>query len=300
MKQAILITAYKDFNHLIEMIRFFDDDFYLYIHIDKKSLISKDDIEIIQNANNVVFLSRQFNVNWGGLNHLKSILLLSEEAIKNEDTEYFHIISGQDFPTKSCDYIQDFITKNKGKEFLEFFEIPAKQWSDEEGGMSRIWYFNFYDFFNAKTITGQKIISFLIKIQIKLKFKRQMQQNLPKLFGGSTWWTLSYSCLKYVIDYTKNKPYLLKRFKYTFASEEFFFQTIIMNSPFKDNVVNNNLRYIEWKCKNNSCPAILDDTDFDNIIVSDAIFARKFQQSISEKLIDKIKEYITQPLKKCS
>ncbi len=55
MKQGILITAYKNVNHLKKLINCFDDDFYYYIHIDKKSQIAKDEIELIQNAKNVVF-----------------------------------------------------------------------------------------------------------------------------------------------------------------------------------------------------------------------------------------------------
>lgn len=38
MKQAILITAYKNYHHLEEIIAFFDDDFEIYIHIDRKSI----------------------------------------------------------------------------------------------------------------------------------------------------------------------------------------------------------------------------------------------------------------------
>ena len=292
MKQGILITAYKEINHLMKLINFFDDDFYLYIHIDQKSRITKDETEVIQKAKNVVFFSRQFNVNWGGNNHLKSILLLSKEAIKNENIEYFHVISGQDFPIKSCNSIKRYLINNNGKEFLGSFEMPAKIWGDD-GGMARICYFNFYDIFNAKTWIGSHTIRLLLKAQKKLKIKRNIPQNFPKLFGGSTWWTLSYPCLKYVVNYTKNNPYFLKRFKYSFGSAEIYFQTIIMNSPFKPNVMNKNLRYIDWNRGTGSNPSNLDETDYDKIIKSDAIFARKFAYPVSERLINKIEEHIT-------
>ena len=48
MKQAILITAYKNFNHLIDLIDFFDDDFEIFIHIDKKSILEKTTIDNIK------------------------------------------------------------------------------------------------------------------------------------------------------------------------------------------------------------------------------------------------------------
>ena len=292
MKQGILITAYKEFHHLIKLINFFDDDFYLYIHIDKKSPITKDETEVIQKAKNVVFYSRQFNVNWAGINHLKSFLLLSREAMKNENIDYFHAISGLDFPTKSCSSIKRYLINNNGKEFLNCSEMPRKVWGDD-GGMSKICYFNFYEFFNGHSRIGGNILHLLRKAQKKLKIKRNIPQNFPKLFGGSPWWTLSYPCLKYVVDYTKNNPCFLKRFKYTFGPTEIFFQTIIMNSHFKPNVINNDLRYIDWNNRNGSNPSNLDETDYDKIIKSDAIFARKFTYPVSERLVNKIEERIT-------
>ena len=294
MKQGILITAYKQISHLKKMLDSFNDDFYFYIHLDKKSQVPKNEIRMIQNSKNVVCVSRQFQVNWGGINHLKAILLLSKEAVKNEGLEYFHLITGQDFPIKSCNGIKSLLVKNRGREYIENFEMPVKvrDWG-RDGGMDRICYFNFYDLFKAKTIGGKIAIYGLLKAQKILKIKRSTHQNLPKLFGGGTYWTLSYPCLKYVIDYTEEYPAFLKRFNWSFCGEQIYFQTIIMNSVFKANVVNNNLRYIEWKKRNGSKPANLDETDYDNIIKSDAIFARKFEYPFSNKLLNKMEEHIT-------
>ena len=90
MKQAILITAYKNFNHLIDLIDFFDDDFEIFIHIDKKSILKKTTIDNIKSKKNVVFISSKYAVNWGGLYHLKCYLLLAEQALKNP--EFFVIL----------------------------------------------------------------------------------------------------------------------------------------------------------------------------------------------------------------
>lgn len=291
MKHGILITAYKDIKQLKKLIGSFDDDFLLYIHIDKKSKLTTYDIETIRNSKNVAFLSQQFNVNWGGINHLKCILLLSKEAVKNTSIEYFHAISGQDFPVKTCNSIKSFLSENKGKEYLEHFELPAKNWAN--GGMDRISYFNFFDLFNAKTVMGKIAINGLLKAQKILGINRNIQNHFPKLYGGSTWWTLSYPCLKFVVDYTENNPYLLKRLKYSFCAEEIYYQTVIMNSKFQKNVSDSNLRYIEWNPRNGNCPAHLDETDYENIIKSDDIFARKIEYPASSKLINKLEEHMT-------
>ena len=94
MKQAILITAYKNIHHLVDIINFFPENFAFYIHIDKKSKVDLSPLKVFSEKE--VFVSRKYKVNWGGRNHLKAILLLAEEALKNEEISYFHLISGQD------------------------------------------------------------------------------------------------------------------------------------------------------------------------------------------------------------
>ena len=289
MKQAILITAYKNINHLKKIANCFDDNFSIYIHIDKKSRLSDKEIDELKKIKNVIFVSRYFKTNWGGMNHLNSILLLLKEAIKSKEIEYFHLISGHDFPIKSPEKMNDFMLANKGKEFIEHFEMPAKVWAN--GGMDRILLYNLHDIIDGKGRYGKYINNF-IKLQKKLNIKRNMN-DFPKLYGGSTWWSLSFDCCNYVLDYMDKNPSFLKRFRHTFCAEEIFFQTIILNSPFKKNVVNDYLRFIVWETKNGNCPANLDESDFENIEISEKIFARRFEYPVSNALVEKIKKTIS-------
>lgn len=96
MKQAILITVYKNFNHLKELIEFFDSNFELYIHIDKKSKILENELASLRGYDIVMLVEQKYKVNWGGFNDLKSILYLEQEALKNHENIYFHLINGHD------------------------------------------------------------------------------------------------------------------------------------------------------------------------------------------------------------
>jgi len=95
-----------------------------------------------------------------------------------------------------------------------------------------------------------------------------------------------------VMNYTERDLSLLKRLRFTFCADEIYFQTILMNSPLKDKIVNNNLRFIDWTRRNGNFPANLDESDFHSLKNSDKIFARKFEFPISEKLKRLIKENI--------
>jgi Core-2/I-Branching enzyme len=286
MKQGILITAFKNFDHLMEIAQFFDDNFALYIHIDKKSKPSSSVIETLRSLSNVARVTQKYTVNWGGRNHLKSILYLISESLKDPEIEYFHLITGQDFPMKKKTEFVRFFQKNRDKDYLEHFTMPATCWNN--GGMDRIEYYNFYDVFNA--VRSIRIIINLRKIQSGLGIRRSISKKLPHLYGGSTYWSLSRPTIEYVHNYTLKEPRLLKRLKHTFCAEEIYLQTVVMNSPFSQRVLSNNLRFIVWEEGHGSSPGILDEGYLPAIEKSDAFFARKFDSPVSQRLLRDLKE----------
>ena len=84
----------------------------------------------------------------------------------------------------------------------------------------------------------------------------------------------------------------MRSLKHTYVSEEFFLQSILGNSIYKDKINPDNLRYADWHGRHGSCPAIIDETDFDKIIATNKYFARKIGDGISDKLVTRIYEYV--------
>lgn len=285
-KHAILVTAYRDFDHLNTIISFFDDDYRFYIHIDTKSKIDISLFKTIKDNPKVNFIIQKYAVNWGGFSHLKSILLLCNHAVKYQKHDYYHLISGSDFPVKSLKYFKEKFL-NSNTDYLDCVAVPQNAWKDN-GGLDRYEYYNFYDVLNVKKNFQKKMIKWSIIIQKKLNFKRSYPTSYPKIFAGSTWWSLTHESLNYVVNYTQKNPSFLNRFKYTFCSEEFYFQTILKNSEYASKIAYSNLRYIDWQLKHGSEPAILDSEDFLNLTKTESIFARKFDSNYSNDLIQKI------------
>jgi len=283
MKQAILITAYKNVEQVIQIIDYFDNRFEFYIHIDKRSALDLSPLQRI--VEKKVFVNNTYPVYWGGVNHLKAILLLAGEALKNPDNICFHLITGEDFPCKPVDYF--FTNVNYTKDYIDVQQMPCSMWPGN-GGMDRLDYYNYYDLFNAKKI--DKVIHGLVRLQKLFKLKRSYPAGFPKLYGGSTYWSLSRKTLQYAMEYTKSNKAFLDRMNYTFCPEEFYFQSIIMSSSFASNVVDDNLRYIDWVSCRGGKPAFLDETDYDKIKSSNKIFARKFHENSSKGLKQLIME----------
>jgi hypothetical protein len=198
--------------------------------------------------------------------------------------QYFHTLSGNDIAIKSCDDFKNYFKRHLGKEFIEFFSFSSKKWGIS--GMERLQRFHLYNEFNVKTRTGFRIIKLLLKIQKALGIKNKAFGNFPVYYGGSCWFSISKECVNYCIGYIENNPNVFSELKYTLLAEEIFFQTLILNSPFKEKVVNDNIRYIDWEFRNGNSPAVLDDSDRDKLGDPDKLFARKIEFPISKGLIE--------------
>ena len=86
-------------------------------------------------------------------------------------------------------------------------------------------------------------------------------------------------------------------FSNTIASDELFMQTLIYNSPFVDtlydatNLKNGSMRYIDWQ-RGKPYTWGSDEKDFDLLMESPYMFARKFDESQNE-IIEKIYEELS-------
>lgn len=292
MKHTILIMFHKNMEHLIHIISSFSgkDDFSIYIHVDKKYRMTTAEIARIRGFRAVRGVFSEYHINWGGFNLLKAELLLMREAVRDDHAGYVHLISGQDFPVKKHVDFLNYFEANKGREFLEYRVYPNPEW--ENGTRSRIEHFFPFDWFNCKTASGLGAINRIINLQKRLKIRRKPPGQFSQMYGGSTWFSLSRECVRYILEETAGRPAFYNRLKYTFVPEELYIPTVVLNSPFGGAVVNDNLRYIIWQNRNGNYPANLDAGDFQRIINSKAFFARKMEYPVSRSLVEMLGNHI--------
>ncbi len=115
--------------------------------------------------------------------------------------------------------------------------------------------------------------------------RRTMEKLLP--YGGSQWWMINHETLLYVLNYLDSNPWYTAFHKYTFAADEVFFHTIIMNAEqLKHRVMNDSKRFLIWPDTSKAHPEILVEKDIDAIENSDALFARKFDAQYNTVILD--------------
>jgi len=297
MKIAYIILAHhypEQLGRLISKLNTENTSFFL--HIDRKAddTIYHQIVSQFKKFPNIFFVKR-CNSQWGTSNIVKATLeainLIGKIGLK---FDYVILLSGQDYLIKTNAYIKMFLQDNQGKEFIENFPLPCSKW--KEGGLRRIEYWHI--FWNDKYFCIPEkqefkfpITSFLYSFFILLLPKKRKLPEGFAIYGGSQFWCLTGECVKWINIFVKQNPKFVKRFNYTSCSDEIFFQTLILNSPFKDKVVNDNMRYIDW-ADNVYHPRNLEKNDFEKIRQSEKLFARKFDASKDSDILDMIDEMI--------
>lgn len=280
--QAVVITAYREPEQVYKLAECLSKKFLVYIHFDKKmnaESIGEQHFERLLN----VHVYSLFHVNWGGVNHLWAILYLCREALKNKDVSYVHIISGEDYPCKRPEEIYAFF-EEKEIVGLHFTDISRNKLVHTQK------YYAFVNIINYKKIYWKIFVRALWLLQKIFKVNRLKKLSFP-LYLGLVWGDVPRGALEYCFDFVHKNPEFLVFLEYGSASEEVFFGSILMQSDYwKQRCVQNNFRYIKWEKRNGSYPAILEESDFAEIAVSDAFFVRKVRLPFSEGLLRRLNQ----------
>ncbi|MCQ2089718.1 MAG: beta-1,6-N-acetylglucosaminyltransferase [Fibrobacter sp.] len=273
MQHCLIITAYKDINQINKLIQSTPNEWGIFVHIDKKSNIRKSDIDpraIVQ---------KQFSIYWGSINHLVAFLNLISIALNSEiKYDYFHLITGQDFfATKPQEFDQQI---ELGKSYVETHACPRPGWWGE--GYDILEYRSLATKHEVQRTKFWKIIE---KFYYNIQKIFHLQKKLPTypIFCGSVYCSLYRDAAKVLIEDDIAKD-LLTRLKDSKCAEEVFIQTVLMNSTQRNNIVTDNMRYIDWSVK--SPPKFLNESDFENIIKSKKFFCRKIDSSLSGNLTE--------------
>ena len=287
IKQAILIIAHNNFGTLEKIIECLDSDYFdLYVHIDLKSKnFNLEELSKIPKKSKI-YIYNKYNVRWADFSQVECELFLLKQAVSNGIYTYFHLISGVDMPLKSPKAIYDFFEKNKGKEFVHFHtsEFPNYKYD-------WIKYYWVFRKFSRKS----KILYVLEYISIKIQklFHINRIKNLEiKFMTGANWFSITNDFVEYLLS---QEDKFKKIFNHTRSADEIFMQTVLYNSKFKkdlyyskfdDNYISC-MRFIDW---NRGNPYVFKITDYDDLVNSKYLFARKFDENVDKEIISKLYE----------
>jgi Core-2/I-Branching enzyme len=298
MRIAYLILAHHQPQQLGALIERLDDgNARFFVHVDQKS-----DVLPFRNAvktERAIFLDERLPIEWGGWNMVQATLDLLRSAHQQSPSTYYQLLSGNCYPIKSN---QDIASKLSSGNFN-------------------------YITLNEEMKRGSRFYNRLIYRQDILKRRRSLAKlNIPRYLGrfitsvrrqqarlggrtlpvgmrpykGGQWWCLTHDCARYVLDYAKANPRFVQFFRSTLIPDESFFHTIIANSEFAHTLspcvardVTSGNHHVRWqKVGGANKPRVMKERDFDELMASEACFARKFSETKSAQLIKLLHERI--------
>lgn len=276
-KHAYLIIAHNQFEILKLLLKKLDFKYHdFYILIDKKVDFPFSKFKNITKYSNIYWINR-INISWGDYSQIQAEINLIKQALKKDYT-FFHLLSGVDLPLKNAQDIYNFFEKNLDTEFIEIVQEPCSNFEDR---------YKYY--YLLQKYSKNKIIYFLNKCIVKLQIIFKINRiNSNYIYAkGANWFSISHKLANYIVEQEKQ---IQKNFKFGYCVDEIFLQTIILNSNYQFNVINNNLRFTIWDENHISSPKVLTLEDYHLVIKSKALFARKFDDYKSKELIKMLYE----------
>jgi hypothetical protein len=250
------------------------------IHLDKKASIEiYDDIKDFLTDFPSTYILESENVIWGGYSMVQAELNGMIYLLKlNLEWDFFINLSGQDYPLKSQKIIREYLTNNKGNNFLKITDQLAVR----PETMNRIE--------NHFTETADGFSD--------TTYKRAYLKDVVPYIGGQ-WMILTRQCCEFICNSGEAKKFE-DYYKNTLIADESFFQTVLMNTSFDGVLINDDKRAIIWipdgdiKLR----PKTFTEDDFKFLLEGNNLFARKFDDNIDSNIIDNMELFFNQPLNK--
>lgn len=273
MKHAYLLLAHNEFIILQKLINAIDDirnD--IYVHIDAKVKIMP---KLTTSCSKLTVLKKRIKSSWGDSSLIAAELELFKIAYNTDEYSFFHLISGVHYPLKSQDDIHAYFNAYSGKSVL----LPMNTNSEEI--QMRFGYYHFFlKYLVSKNFYLNKLSHYLWNLSLFIQKKIGIRRSVSHInIKASQWCSLSNEAVKVLLN---NEKYLSK-FKRTFCPDEYYIPYVLTTNCIPI-VYDMHLLYVDF---DPYTPKILLEVDYQKLIQSQCIFARKLS-SDSLALINKI------------
>ncbi len=292
MKIAYIILAYKNPRQLLRLTNALQSaSSAFFIHVDKSSDFIPFKKAFATSPNNLTFTKREYSY-WGSIGCVKACLNgLQQVLVSPERYDYLYFLSGQDYPIKSVSFIENFLFRNMNKAFIQCMKLPDGCWGGN-GGIDRFTYYHYHKFKNRNVI---KIANRCLKYLHAFFPERKSPSYIRQYYGGEFYFGFNREVAKYIADFVDSHEDYMNFHKYTYCPDEIFFQTILKNSEqcdkIREGIADKSMTYVDWS-RPEPRPAILTVSNFDSLLKSEKLFARKFDCKVDEKILDMIDEKI--------
>ncbi|WML47821.1 beta-1,6-N-acetylglucosaminyltransferase [Neobacillus sp. PS3-34] len=293
-RTAYILQIHKNPNQVNKFIKqiISEEVADVFVHLDRKKY-DQLKIEVLR-SRGVYILQDSIDVKWGDISQVDATLLLIREVLATgKDYDFICFRSGQDMLVKNG--FKEFLLNNKNKIFMNAYYVDRKE--PHAAFVNVKWPLSTRKLY-INSFHPNRVIRRLIACLYGYGWNLLPNKNpLPKnfsIYNGSNWFCIPIDVAKYILEFINDNKWYYETFKNSLVPDEFFFQTIIMNSKYKSEVINNNLMYIKFgeslKSRNN--PITLKMEHIDTIQSSNKFFARKFDENVDLPVIEYFSNWV--------
>jgi len=265
------------------------------LHFDRRSPRELHDLgrDLVEKHENVILLPPR-SIVWGGFQAAQVQLEAMKTALKaNGRWHHFINLSGQDFSLKSIDALDEYLRQRQAYSFLNWFEpLNSNLWKNARERIDRYY-------------LAEPWLDRILKVRgfgRRLRKLLGWQNRLPSLplfhreeppfryYGGSNFVVLNRAACEYAV-FDPRARHISRWLSHSLHSDEIFIQSILLNSPLRNHLVNRNLHEIDFP-PGSPHPRIFEPRDLDKLLSSEQFFARKFDIEKFPVLMDQLEKRI--------
>jgi hypothetical protein len=221
---------------------------------------------------------------------VKATLASMREAAASEcNFGYYALLSGLDYPLKHASEIRSYFYSQPFRQHINRLDVEKSP----EHYLKNLVRYNFRDGW-LPWVLPDKVIRKVASLAL-----RPIRRVPPagRQCTGSQWWALTDDCVRYILQFVDEHPEYERHYRYVWAPDEFFFQSIVENSPFRDEAPplipyqgRGMWRTANFHVVHPSLSKIYTHGDYEHLLQSDRCFVRKVTSAQSAELLNRLDE----------
>ena len=272
MRLAYFILAHRNPRQLGRLLSAIYDERDLFVvHADRRAPDVRAAAEAFAADRPNVHLLPGRRVLWGGWSQTAVTLEAMRLALRvGGGWDYFLNVSGQDYPLRTPADVRGWLAeRGPGLNYMEVLDFAQSS----PGIRPRLAWYHF-------ELAGRVR---------RLRLRRRPHPSL-RVHWGSAYFIASRALCELATS-GELADQCRRYLRFARSSDEIYFQTLLMNGPLRDTLVPDHRRKIVWPAKSPH-PHTFTLADRDELLSTDAFFARKFDEAVDPRILDEIDHHL--------
>ncbi len=276
---AFIVLAHRNPDQVLRLIgRLGGAPIFLHVDVRARPTVYRRLAAEAERYPTLRFLPRVHS-GWGGWGIVEATLS-GLRAAHLLDVSHAAVLTGQDYPLVPVSDVHDFSRRHQGQSFVASWALPNPLWGPQ-GGMERIRYWH------------QSIYRRRFRVPIARSFPSGVRP-----FGSSAYCLLSRPAIGRLLDFLTRRPDVMRFYPHTWIPDEMLIATGLHNSSPSEELIDENLWFMDWPPGSGKHPRVLDSSDADALLAAAGrpgsaagearakLFARKFDAEVDAAIMD--------------